>query len=313
MLKHKIIVNPISGRGYGNEAVPHIERMLSEHGLNFDLVRTERPWHAAELAQAAAGAGYDVVVAVGGDGTANEVLNGLILAKQTGANSPAMGILCVGRGNDFAYGMGIPKELETGCHTLAQGRRRTVDVGKVTGGLYPEGRYFGNGVGIGFDAVVGFEALKMTRLHGFPSYIVAALKTIFLYYKAPLTRIEYDEQTITQSSLLVSVMNGQRMGGGFFMAPEGQPDDGLFDLCIAREVSRARIFVLISHFMRGTQPTQEPITMAKARRVTVTVVEGVLPVHADGETVCTAGQRLELELLPSQIEMICPPSEAAAG
>jgi diacylglycerol kinase (ATP) len=332
MLKHKIIINPISGRGYGNEAVPHIERMLSEHHLDFDLVRTERPWHAAELAQEAASAGYDVVVAVGGDGTANEVLNGLMRASpplsppQAGGilgggplagggkgGERAMGILCVGRGNDFAYGMGIPKELEAGCRALAQGHRRTVDIGRVVGGLYPEGRYFGNGVGIGFDTVVGFEALKMTRLHGFPSYIVAALKTIFLYYKAPLTKIEYDGQTITQSSLLVSIMNGQRMGGGFFMAPAGRPDDGLFDLCIAREVSRARIFMLISHFMRGTQSTQEPITMARAQRVTVTALKGTLPVHADGETICTAGQRLEAELLPGQIEMICPPSEAAAG
>ena len=88
-----------------------------------------------------------------------------------------MGILSVGRGNDFAFGVGVPRDLEAGCRTLAQNNRRTIDVGWVVGGLYPQGRYFGNGVGIGFDAVVGFEALKMKWLHGFPSYIVAALKT----------------------------------------------------------------------------------------------------------------------------------------
>ena len=324
MSKYKIIVNPTSGRGYGGEAIPQIERMLSEYNLDFDLVRTERPWHAAELAQEAATAGYDVVVAVGGDGTANEVLNGLMRAKTTpipstplraspgpspyegeGRKTCVMGILCVGRGNDFAYGMGIPADLEEGCRALAQDHRRTVDVGRVAGGLYPEGRYFGNGVGIGFDAVVGFEAVKMTRLTGFPSYIVAVLKTVFLYYQAPLTKIEYDGQTITQPSLMISIMNGQRMGGGFFMAPEGQPDDGLFDLCIAHEVSRARIFGLIPHFIRGTQATQEPIRMAQAREVVVTAVEGILPAHADGETMCTEGQRLEIELLPRQIEIIC--------
>ncbi len=310
MHKYKIIVNPVAGRGAGDQAVPQIECLLNEYGLDFDIVRTERPWHAAELAQEAAGAGYDVVVAVGGDGTANEVLNGLMWAKQANAETAAMGILSVGRGNDFAYGMGIPGGLEMGCQTLAQGHRHTVDVGRVVGGLHPEGRYFGNGVGIGFDAVVGFEAVKMTRLHGFPSYIVAALKTIFLYYKAPLVTIEYDGQTITQPALLVSTMNGQRMGGGFFMAPEGKPDDGLFDLCIAREVSRARIFGLMSHFMRGTQATQEPITMGQARHVVVTAVKGVLPAHADGETLCTEGKRLEMELLPGQIEIIYQPLEA---
>jgi diacylglycerol kinase (ATP) len=307
--KYKIIVNPTSGRGRGEQAIPHIERMLGEHGLDFDFVRTERPWHAAELAREAAAAGYDVVVAAGGDGTANEVLNGLMQAKQSGADTCAMGILCVGRGNDFAYGAGIPVDLELGCRTLAQDHRRTMDVGLISGGLYPEGRYFGNGVGIGFDAVVGFEAVKMTWLTGFPSYIVAVLKTVFLYYKAPLTKIEYDEQTITQRSLMVSIMNGQRMGGGFYMAPEGKHDDGTFDLCIAREVSRARIFGLIPHFLKGTQATQEPIRMCQARHVVVSAVEGVLPAHADGETMCTEGQRLEIELLPSQIEIIYQPSE----
>jgi diacylglycerol kinase (ATP) len=310
MPKHKIIVNPVAGRGAGDRTIPQIDRLLSEYGLDFDIVRTERPWHAAELAQEAAVAGYDVVVAVGGDGTANEVLNGLMWAKQANTETAAMGILSVGRGNDFAYGMGVPIGLEIGCQTLAQGHRHTVDVGRVAGGLHPEGRYFGNGVGIGFDAVVGFEAVKMTRLHGFPSYIVAALKTIFLYYKAPLLTIEYDGQTITQPALLVSTMNGQRMGGGFFMAPEGKPDDGLFDLCIAHEVSRARIFGLMSHFMRGTQATQEPIKTGQARHVVVTAVKGVLPAHADGETLCTEGKRLEMELLPGQIEIIYQPLEA---
>jgi diacylglycerol kinase (ATP) len=170
MTKYKIIVNPISGRGHGEQAIPHIERMLGEYNLDFDLVRTERPWHAAELARDAAAAGYDVVVAASGDGTANEVLNGLMQAKQSGAGACAMGILCVGRGNDFAYGAGIPADLESGCRTLAQDHRRAMDVGLVSGGLYPEGRYFGNGVGIGFDAVVGFEAVKMTWLTGFPSW-----------------------------------------------------------------------------------------------------------------------------------------------
>jgi diacylglycerol kinase (ATP) len=305
MPKYKIIVNPVAGRGDGERVTPQIERVLGGYGLDFDLVRTERPWHAADLAQEAVAAGYDSVVVVGGDGTSNEVLNGLMRAKQAGAGTCTMGVLCVGRGNDFAYGVGIPTDLEAGFQALAQGHRRTIDVGRVVGGLYPEGRYFGNGIGIGFDAVVGFEAVKMTWLHGFPSYLVAVLKTVFLYYKAPLTTIEYDGQTITQPSLMISVMNGRRMGGGFMMAPEGQPDDGLFDLCIAREVSRARIFALIPHFLQGTQATQEPIRTGRARRVVVTAVEGVLPAHADGETLCTDGQRLELELLPRQIEVIC--------
>jgi diacylglycerol kinase family enzyme len=99
-------------------------------------------------------------------------------------------------------------------------------------------------------------------------------------------------------------MNGQRMGGGFFMAPQGRPDDGQFDLCIARQVSKTRIFGLIPHFMKGTQATQESITTGRAQRVVITAIEGVLPAHADGETLCTDGRRLEMELLPRQIEIL---------
>jgi len=218
-----------------------------------------------------------------------------------------MGILCVGRGNDFAYGMGIPTDLEAGCRALAQGHRRPIDVGRVVGGLYPQGRYFGNGIGIGFDAVVGFEAVKMTRLHGCPSYLVAVLKTVFLYYKAPLVAIEYDGQIITQPALMVSIMNGQRLGGGFVMAPDAEPDDGLFDLCIAHEVSRARMFSLIPHFLRGTQATQEPITTGQAAHISITAVEGSLPAQTDGEILCIDGQHLEIELLARQIEVLCQP------
>ena len=312
MNKYKVIVNPISGRGAGEASIPLMEKSLNEKGVAFELVRTERPWHAAELAQAAAQEGFDAVVAAGGDGTANEVLNGLMLAKAAGAQRvPAMGILSVGRGNDFAYGMGLPKPLEEGCQVLAAGRRHVMDVGRMTGGLYPQGRYFGNGVGVGFDAVVGFEALKLKWLTGFPSYIVATLKTVLLYFRAPLVRIEYDDQTLTLPALMVSTMNGRRLGGGFFMAPKGKPDDGLFDICIARQVGRARVFTLVPHFMKGTQATQPEITMVRARRVVVTAEKGVLPAHADGETVSLEGTQLTLELLPQQIEFITPYGAAA--
>jgi diacylglycerol kinase family enzyme len=103
---------------------------------------------------------------------------------------------------------------------------------------------------------------------------------------------------------MISVMNGRRMGGGFMMAPDGEPGDGLFDLCIAREVSRARIFGLIPHFLRGTQMTQEPIRAGQTQKIVISAVEGTLPAHADGETLCIEGRRLELELLPRQIEVI---------
>jgi diacylglycerol kinase family enzyme len=229
-----------------------------------------------------------------------------MLAREAGSDRAAMSILCVGRGNDFAYGLGLPVDLEAGCQVIARNRLKKIDVGQVRGGLYPEGRYFGNGVGIGFDAVVGFEALKLKRLHGFASYIVAALKTIFLYFHAPMLKIEMDNEEITQASLMVSIMNGRRMGGGFMMAPDSQTGDGLLDVCIARQVSRLGIFGLIPRFMQGTQGSHPAIHFAQTRRILVTALQGVLPAHADGETLCTEGDRLETEIHPAALDVISP-------
>jgi diacylglycerol kinase (ATP) len=311
MSRYKIIVNPVSGRGAGENSVPHLNHQLRAYGLDFNLVRTERPWHAAELAQGAVSDGYDVVVAVGGDGTANEVLNGLMHAKRNGAGRAALGLIGVGRGNDLAFGMGVPSGLDVGQRILYQDNRCTVDVGFLTGGMFPQGRFFGNGVGIGFDAVVGFEALKMKRIHGFLNYLLAALKTIFLYYQAPLVKIEYNGEGMEQLSLMVSIMNGRRMGGGFWMAPEAKVDDGLFDLCIAGQVSKLGILALIPRFMQGTQASHPAVQTGRTKKIEVTALEGVLPAHADGETICTEGKRLTVELLTGEIDVICQAQDGA--
>ena len=304
MGKYRLIVNPAAGGGTAGQSIPDIEAKLRDLGLEFDLVKTERPWHAVELAQTAAEE-VDVVVAVGGDGTANEVLNGLMLAKKAG-HIATMAVLCVGRGNDFAFGMGIPSDLAAGCKALGDDHRRMIDVGRVVGGDFSEGRYFGNGIGIGFDAVVGFVAAKQKRLTGFVSYFVAAIKSIFLYYKAPLVRLEFDGQPMNIHALMVSVMNGTRMGGGFMMAPDGKPDDGVFNLCIARQVSRPRIFALMLKFMKGTQFAHPAISDGQTTHISVTAIEGSLPAHADGETLCLEGQKLEMSIVPNALEIIAP-------
>jgi YegS/Rv2252/BmrU family lipid kinase len=309
MLRYKIIVNPISGRGTGLRSIPQIETTLKELDINYELVTTECPWHAVDLAQEASSVGFDVVVSAGGDGTANEVLNGLMQDRLSGNEPAAMGILAVGRGNDFAYSMGIPLDYMLGCQTLKENQRRWIDVGRVIGGLFPAGRYFGNGVGIGFDAVVGFEALKMKRLHGFASYLVGALKTIFLYFHAPRVQIDIEDETITTKALMVSVMNGIRLGGGFMMAPHGNPEDGLFDLTIAQQVSRVQIFFLISKFMKGTQASHAAILTGQARKIRVTSQYDSLPAHADGETLCVDGNSLSLEIFPKQLQMIYMPKK----
>jgi diacylglycerol kinase (ATP) len=307
----RVIVNPTSGRGAGERSIPAIENQLKALGVDYDICRTEGPWHAASLAKQAALEGVQVVASAGGDGTVNEVINGLMQAQQPVAEGAALGVLPVGRGNDFAFSMGLPLDLEAACRCLVQDSRRKIDIGRVAGGDYPQGRYFGNGIGVGFDAVVGFVALKMTRLSGFPSYIAAALQTIFLYYKAPRIHLQVDDQSFDQKCLMVSVMNGRRMGGGFMMAPDARSDDGLLDLCIARQVSRLRIIRLIPIFMQGDQATQPEIRTLRAHTLSITALEGVLPAHADGETLCVEGKQLAVELLPRRLKLVCPQGQSS--
>lgn len=304
MPRYKIIVNPTSGRGQGEQSYPIIDAELRKLGLEYDMCRTESPGHAIQLAQEAVRDGFDVVVAAGGDGTLNEVLNGLMKGEIGEDQRPALGVIPIGRGNDFCFGADIPNDIKAVCRLLAGGECRPIDVGFVKGGDYPNGRYFGNGVGIGFDAVVGFEALKLKKLGGFPSYIVAAIKTIMLYYQAPMVKVEMNGKSHTQPALMVSIMNGRRLGGGFMMAPDGIMDDGLFDLVIAGQVSRPGILALLPRFMMGTQAGHPAITTDRMDSIKVTAIDGALPAHADGETLSTAGQVLEIRILPKALQVI---------
>ena len=303
-MKYYIIVNPISGRGYAEKVIPQIEAALDQHGVEFDLVQTQKPWHAADLAENAAKNGYDVIVTASGDGTANEAINGLMRAGLSKESMPAFSILPVGTGNDMAYGLGIRGNLEDSITALVAGNRQRIDLGFVRGGDYPDGRYFANGVGIGFDAEVGFVAAKIRWARGILAYLLAVIQTVFIYYKAPTVEISYNDMSYNQSSLMVSIMNGQRMGGGFYMAPQSEVDDGHFDLCIAANPSRARIFGLIPHFLKGTQATQPEITTGRTDSITVTAIQGTLPAHCDGETLSEAGKTLTIEIVPGAMEVL---------
>jgi diacylglycerol kinase (ATP) len=301
-VRYFIIVNPIAGRGLGGKSIPRIEEAMQ--GMDYKLVRTEHMWHAKELAEGATREGYDVIVSASGDGTLNEAINGILHAR-TKENNPAFSVLSIGTGNDFSGGVGIPTSLEEGLQALKANKRKKIDLGFVKGGDYPDGRYFGNGIGVGFDAAVGNEAVKVRWTRGLPAYLIGVIKTVFLFYNPPRLQITLDDETITQVSLMVSVMNGKRMGGGFKMAPESKSDDGVFDLCIAETASKARILGLIPHFLRGSQATQPEIKMRRSRRVDIIALDNTtFPAHADGEFICLSGSSLTVELLPLELEII---------
>lgn len=304
----RVILNPTAGRGHAGKMLPQLISTLNSLQLDYEICQTCYPWHAAELAEEAILNKIETVVSAGGDGTFNEVLNGLMLSKLNQLGSANLGVICVGRGNDFAFSMGIPTTLLGGCQALQRGFKRRIDVGRVTSELYPEGRFFGNGIGIGFDAMVGFFASEMP-FGDFGDYLAGAIKTMIVYSPVPIMEISMDDEVITQPSLMVSIMNGRRMGGSFMMAPKSRPDDGLFDLCLASEAGKIKILQMLPRFIKGTQEGDSMIRFLQSRKVTVKALRGTLPAHADGETLCTHGKEITAEILHHQIDLIYLPEE----
>ena len=304
-MKYLLIINPVSGHGYGDQVAPVLQTLFKEFGLDYQLAVTEYPWHAAELAERAARQGFDVVVCASGDGTINEAINGLMLARAQGLQHTALGIISIGTGNDLAASLGLPVDFREAVQILKTDARRWIDIGFAQGEDIPEGRYFGNCVGIGFDAAGTILARKITYVNGWLAYLIAAVQTILSYYaSAPTLQIKMDGETVTQKSLMVSIMNGRRIGGGFWTAPGSKADDGLFDLCIARTASRLRMFSFLPHFIKGTQATQPEIRMAQSKNVEIKALSGTFPIQMDGEIICEAGHELEIEILSKQLEVI---------
>jgi diacylglycerol kinase (ATP) len=305
---YAIILNPVAGKGRARAAVPTIEKELQRLKVDYELLYTNAVWHGAILARTASERGFSVVVAAGGDGTCNEVINGLMACQEETGSAPVLGVLPVGRGNDFAYGAGIPRDLEGALQILASEGAAPLDVGRVTGGEYPRGRYFGNGIGIGFDTIVGLEAARNRYLHGALSYVYGALRTLIIYPEAPRVRVAYNGSEQSLSSPQISILNGRRMGGTFFMAPDAEIGDGLFDLCMAiRPLKRGEMMRLMVHYLRGTQAGSPLIATDRAPRFSIDAPEGGLVCHADGETICTDGTALTVECIPATLSILNDP------
>jgi diacylglycerol kinase family enzyme len=187
-----------------------------------------------------------------------------------------------------------------------ENHRESLDVGLVSGGFFPDGRFFGNGIGIGFDTIVGLRAARHTHLHGAFCYIAGALETLIFIPDAPSVEVSFNGETVRCASHQISILNGRRMGGVFFMAPESNRADGLLDLCmITRPITRRQMMRLIGHYTKGTQRDSPFIRTDRAPSFSVQAERGGLVCHADGETVCTDGSSLEISCVPSALTLLC--------
>lgn len=300
MPKTMIIVNPKSGKGYGGMISPQIEQSLRGLGLEFDLVHTRNAGHAIELARQAKDQGYEVIVAVGGDGTTHEVVNGLM----ENANGHPVGTLaCIpaGSGNDFAVMNGTPTDVHEACRVIADGHTQVLDLGIVTIDGTP--RFFDNTVGIGFDGMVAMETRKIKHLRGIALYLPVVLKTIFVSMQAPRVQVTVDGQSQELKALMVTVCNGPREGGGFHMAPEARFDDGALDLVIARNVPRLEMLAMVPRFMRGTHLSHHAVSHTQAHKVEIRS-EDPLYLHIDGETPVDHAHEVLIEVVPGAVRML---------
>lgn len=309
-MRYRIILNPAAGRGRGAQARAPIESALTAAGAAFDLSETTAPGHAAALAEAAAGRGYDATVAVGGDGTAHEAVRGLISAAQrapawaAGAPAGPLAVIPVGTGNDYAWRLGVPQnDPAAACRVLLADHRRVVDVGRV---VDERGRadIFCNHLGGGFEAATAIESRRITRLRGLLLYLAAVLRVIPQYRRGRPTTVEANGRRETRRILLASVANGGRTGGGFKIAPDARPDDGLLDLVLADSPNVAVILYLLPHFLAGTHVHQRRyVALHRVERVVIETPDGI-PVHLDGEIFRTDARRIEVSALPRRLIVI---------
>ncbi|MCS7261526.1 MAG: diacylglycerol kinase family lipid kinase [Anaerolineae bacterium] len=302
-MRTKIIVNPVAGRGRAEKLLAGLYAYLDRYGVSADIVHTRAKGDAIQLARQAAREGYARVVAMGGDGTVGEVTAGLLRAMEEGYEA-VLGILPAGSGNDYAYAVGIPTRLEPACRRLVDGQVRCVDVVRVTA----DGRtyYFNNTVGIGLDADVLLETHKLKRIRGFLLYFTALLRVLASNGRWPYpVRVTVDGETLPQQAVtLVTACNGPRVAGGFYLTPDARPDDGQLDVIVAEQLSRLRVASFITRVMRGTHVGAKPVHICRARHVVIEGLRG-LPGHMDGEVLCTAGRRIEIEILPGRLKVWC--------
>lgn len=305
-----IILNPVADQGNAKKKIPLIKEFFSKNAANFKIILTEEIGHATSIAESSAQIPDQVIVAAGGDGTSNEVINGLMFnsckpeSSAIHKNRLQFGVLPIGRGNDFAFGAGVPSDLIESMRLLLDGTFYPMDVGLITGGDFPKGRYFGNGVGIGFDAIVGLEAAKMKHLHGAAPYIIAALKTLVMLPKAPTIEISYKDRKQILTPALISIMNGKRMGGAFFMAPDGDMSDGLLNLALTQQGTRISLLKAMMLYMKGEQSRHRGTFTDSAEKFSLKALSGSMTAHTDGETICIAGTVLKVQIIPSALQII---------
>lgn len=305
MIKQKtqVIFNPEANRGRNVHLAQDIRARIAQYD-GVEWVRTEAPGHATQLAARAAGEGFGCVVAIGGDGTVHEIINGLM--QVDAGVRPSLGIVPVGSGNDFVRGAATTRDPALALeHVFSKGKTEAIDIGMLQMEAQPR-LYWLNVLGIGFDAAVTLQSQRLQHLHGKVMYFVAAIRTIIENYDAPDMAIEFDGDHVRQRVQMLTIGNGTREGGGFITTPDSKIDDGLLDFCMFKPVSRLMMLRLIPEVMRGTHGRFKQVHLGRLRRMNLKADRPLL-IHTDGEVVANRPdniRQVEVGICPGAISLI---------
>ncbi len=300
--KVKIILNPMADMRNAWTVANDLRPIIAEYG-NADWSGTVYPTHATELAKQAGEQDYDMVIAMGGDGTVHEVINGLM--QIPAEKRPILGVVPVGSGNDFAHSIGLPMQPDRALVHALNSEPSTVDVGLMTD---ENGRqeYFDNTVGVGFDAVVTIRSHRLPVVRGFLMYLTAVIQTILLNHEPAKMKLQADGEKWEQTNLMVTVCNGPREGGGFLVAPEAKIDDGLLNYVMITKCSRPMMFRLIPEVMNGTHGRFDLVKMGTCQKFSLDSERPVY-IHTDGEIYTSFGSnlhKLDFEILPGALKVV---------
>ncbi len=315
MRRHYVIFNPASGRGRGARRIDRYRALLEERLPDVTFGTTAGPEGERDLADEALEAGYDVIVAVGGDGTWSNVADRVVAS---GREDVSLGILPSGTGNDFGRNVGFhPTDASEAVRVLAEGHVRTVDVGRLETSSASEHRpdrveprHFLNLLGFGFDIAVIDAAARARFLKGELLYKLTALQQLFRFPGIRLGVRSGSGREAGGAHLMLTVSNGRYFGGGFPIAPDGRVDDGKLHACLiadAPPLSRLRLFNLAE---KGRHPRSSRVTILDDERFRLTF-DAPPRFEMDGDVRTAAEPTLDVRIVRSALRVVAPSGSAA--
>ena len=296
----KVIINPAARGGKTARQWPMISELLKRNDIPFDYAFTEGTGHGIDLAKEAVDAGYELVVAVGGDGTVNEVINGIV--DKNGRGRATLGIICTGTGRDCIRSLNIPDDISKACELLATRDCINIDLGRaeyISDGIKNQ-RHYINTAGLGFPASVAARTKSLKRMGGTIPFLLA-FATVFATYKANDIAFDIDGRMKQERYLLIAINNGRYFGGGMKITPDADPCDGLLDVVTIKDVNKLRLIYNFPKLYKGTHVTHPKVDIYKAKSVDVQTSEKLL-LQLDGEVVGEAPA--SFRVIPSALRVV---------